>query len=57
MMAFMDIGLKFSYIHERLAIEMNSCLQETNIPEWIRKNDLDPKRPRKYELLLTTTDP
>ena len=28
---------KFTSIHDRLAIKMNRCLQETEIPEWITK--------------------
>ena len=33
-MAYMDTGSKKSTsIHDRLAIEMNRCLEETDIPE------------------------
>ena len=35
---------KFTPIHDRLAIEMNRCLEETDIPEWMtkRKGHPDP---------------
>ena len=36
MMAFMDSGFKnFISIHKRLAIEMNRCLEEIDIYEWM----------------------
>ena len=38
MMAYMYTGKnKCTSIHERLAIEMNRCLQETEITEWLTK--------------------
>ena len=35
---YIDTGLKkFTSIHDRLAIELNRCLQEVNLPEWMTK--------------------
>ena len=50
---------KFTSIHGRLAIEMNRCLQETDIPEWMikGKTTLIQKRPLKRSRPQTTTDP
>ena len=40
---------KFTSIHDRLAIEINRCLQETDIPEWMAKGKKhpDPERSPK----------
>ena len=38
LMAYIDSGFKKNTsIHNRLAIKMNRCLQETYIPEWMTK--------------------
>ena len=38
MMAYMDSGWKeFTSIRDKLAREMNRCLEETDIPEWMTK--------------------
>ena len=38
---YMETGFKkFSPIPNRMAIKMNRCLQETDIPEWITKGKL-----------------
>ena len=38
LMAYTDLDFKiFTCIHDRLAAEMNSCIQITEIPEWITK--------------------
>ena len=63
-MAYMDTGLeKFTSIHDRLAIEMWICLQETDKPKWmtIGKTSLiqkDPKKepPKKLRTDLVPTD-
>ena len=40
---------KFTPIHDKLAIEMNRCLQEAGIPEWMtkRNNTYTQKDPQK----------
>ena len=56
---------KLSSIHERVAIEMNRCLQETDISEWMTKEDpliqkdppqkgtaLNNYRPITYQLIM-----
>ena len=41
MMVYMDTGFKiFTTIHDRRAIEMNRCLQEADIPEWMTKGKI-----------------
>ena len=45
MIAYMDFS-----IHDRLAIEMNRCLQEANVPEWMTKRKtilIQKKKPLK----------
>ena len=46
MMANMDTGFKkFTSIYNRLAMEMNDCLEEKDIPNrWLRKDYSDPVR-------------
>ena len=40
MMAYMDSGFKkITSITDRQAVEMNRCLEETKIPEWIAKRN------------------
>ena len=42
------------FIHDRLALELNKCLEEANIPEWVTKeNHPDRKRPKKGQPLIT----
>ena len=37
-MAYTDFGFKkFTSIHDKLATEMNKCLQKTEILEWMTK--------------------
>ena len=40
---------KFTFIHDRLALEMNRCLQDAQVPDWITegKTTLIQKDPRK----------
>ena len=37
MMEYMVSGLKFTSIHDRLTLEMNTCLQGEHVPEWMTK--------------------
>ena len=38
MMAYMDSSfIKFTYNHDRLALEINRCFEERDIPEWMTK--------------------
>ena len=47
---------KFTSIHDRLALEMNKCLQKAHVPEWMTKGKTtliqkDPNKgtaPNKY---------
>ena len=50
---------KFTSIHNRLAIEMNSYQQETDIPGWMTKGKTLTwsKKTTKKELPTTTADP
>ena len=49
---------KFTPIHDRLALEMNRCLQEANVPKWmtkgkttlIQKDPLKATTPNNYRL-------
>ena len=36
---------KFTSIHDRLALEMNRCLQDAQVPEW--KDHINPKGPKQ----------
>ena len=49
---------KFTSIYGRLALEMNRCFQDAQVPEWMTKGKttLIQKDPSK-ELLQTITDP
>ena len=40
---------KFTSIHDRLALEMNKCLQTAHVPEWMIKarTHIDPKGPKQ----------
>ena len=39
---------KFTSIHERLALEMNRCLQRAHVPKWMTKRrTIDPKGPKQ----------
>ena len=40
---------KFTSIHDRLALEMNRCLQGVHVPEWMTKgkDHIDPKGPKQ----------
>ena len=50
MIAYMDSGFKkFTSIHDRLAIEMNRCLEEAEMLEWMTKE--------KEETTLIQNDP
>ena len=54
MMEYMDSGYKkFTTVHDRLALEMNRCLQEAQVPVWMTKGKttLIQKRPPKRNLL------
>ena len=50
---------KFITIHDKLALEMNRCLQEEYVPptEDQMKIHVDPKWSQEKELPSTTTDP
>ena len=50
---------KFISIHDRLALEMNRCLQESHVPEWMTKGKttLIQKEPPLRKPPQTTTDP
>ena len=40
---------KFTSIQDRLALEMNRCLQRSHLPEWMTKSKdhIDPKGPKQ----------
>ena len=40
-MAYMNFGFKkFTPIHNRLATEINKCIEKTEIPEWMTNEKL-----------------
>ena len=56
-MAYTDVGLKkFTSVHDKLATEMNKCVQKTVLPEWMtkRKITLIQKDPLKEPPQTTT---
>ena len=61
MLAFMYTGFRiFTSIHDRLTIEMNRCLKEKDIPEWMIKirlpcSKVDPEKgtcPNNYRPIM-----
>ena len=49
---------KFTSIHDRLALEMNRCLQDAKVPDWMTKGKTTlSKRTQIKELLQTIMDP
>ena len=46
---------KFTSLHDRLVLELNRCLEETNIPEWMTKREttLNKKTPQKESSSVT----
>ena len=53
------IYTEYTSINDRLTIEMNRCLEEADVPEWMSKRKRDTQTSRetpKKELLQTTTD-
>ena len=56
MIGYMDSGFKkFLSIHDRLAIEMNRCIQEADIAKWMTKGKTPPssRKTHKKEPLQT----
>ena len=43
-------------MHDRLATEMNKCIQKTEIPEWMTKVNSNPKNNPSMELPQPTKD-
>ena len=54
-MAFMDSGLKSSFIHDIVDVGMNRCLQDIDISEWMTKK-IDPNSDNPKNPLKTTID-
>ena len=46
---WMEIIKKLTFIHDRLALEMNKFLQRAHVPEWMtkRKDHIDTKGPKQ----------